>query len=140
MNWLLGGAGLHDAGNVLAAKMRARQALLESREELLKISAQVREAYLETRAAETEIDVTSEAVAAATEQLRMANVRLTHQIGTNLEVIQAERDYIDAMSRRIEAFVAFKKSQARLLHATGLISIETLTSDKPQNFELRRVK
>lgn len=140
LNWLVEGAGISNVGDTLKAKMNARKAFLEGREELLKISAQVRDAYLDTRAAETEIDVTSDAVASATEQLRMANVRLTHQIGTNLEVIQAERDYIDAVSRRIEAFVTFKKSQARLLHATGLISVDTLTSDKPQTFKLRRGK
>ncbi len=140
LNWLLAGAGIDNAGNVMAAKMRARRAMLQGREELLKISAEVRDAYLDTRANETEIDVTSDAVAAATEQLRMANLRLTHQIGTNLEVIQAERDYIDAVTRRIEAFVDYKKSQAKLLHATGLISVDSLTAEKPQTFQLRRGK
>lgn len=140
LNWLLAGAGVENASNVLAAKMRARRAILEGREELLRVSAQVRDAYLDTRAAETEIDVSSDAVASATEQLRMANIRLTHQIGTNLDVIQSERDFIDASSRRIEAFVNYKKSQARLLHATGLISVESLTADRPQRFQLRRGK
>lgn len=140
LNWLIAGAGINDAGNVMAAKMRARRAMLEGREELLRISAEVRDAYLDTRAAETEIDVTSDAVASATEQLRMSNLRLTHQIGTNLEVIQSQRDYIDAVSRRIEAFVSYKKSQARLLHATGLISIDSLTAERPQSFQLKRGK
>ncbi|MBX9690751.1 MAG: TolC family protein [Cyanobacteria bacterium] len=140
LNWLVAGAGLSDAGNALATRMQARRALLEGKEELLKICAEVRSAYLDTRAADTEIDVTSDAVEAATEQLRMANVRLTHQIGTNLEVIQAERDYIDAVSRRIDAFVNYKKSQARLLHATGMISVESLTAEQPQRFQLRRGK
>ncbi len=140
LNWLLAGAGINDAGNVLAARMRARKAMLEGKEELLKVSAQVRDAYNETRAAETEIEVTTEAVAAAGEQLRMATLRLTHQVGINLEVVQAERDYIDAVSRRIEAFVNFKKSQARLLHATGLISVDTLTADQAQRFQLRKGK
>lgn len=140
LNWLLAGGGLNDAGNSLAARMKARKALLEGKEELLKVSAQVRQAYNDTRAADTEIEVTTEAVGAAAEQLRMANLRLTHQVGINLEVVQAERDYIDAVSRRIEAFVNFKKSQARLLHATGLISVQTLTCDRAQRFQLRKGK
>lgn len=140
LNWLLAGAGISSAGDVMAARTRARRAMLEAKQELLKIAADVRIAYVDTRSAETELDVTSTAVAAATEQLRMANMRLTHQIGTNLEVIQAQRDYIDAVSKRIEAFIEYKKSQARLLHSIGLISVDTLTSGHAQRFELRRGK
>lgn len=140
LNWLLEGAGVGNAGNIAAARMRARRAMLEAQQELLKVGAEVRNAYIDTRAAETELDVTSEAVMTASEQLRMSNMRLTHQLGTNLEVIQSERDYIDAVSRRIEAFIEYKKSQARLLHAIGLISVDTLTSDRAQRFDLRRVK
>ncbi len=140
LNWLLQGAGIENASNVMAARIRTRRAVLQAQEEILKISAEVRDAYLDTRADETELEVTSDAVASATEQLRMANLRLTHQVGTNLEVIQAERDYIDANTRRIEAFINFRKSQGRLLHATGLISVDSLTADTPQRFQLKRGK
>jgi outer membrane protein TolC len=138
LNWMLAGAGVENAGNIAAANMKARRAWLESQEALLKISAEVREAYLDTRASETDIDVTSEAVRTATEEVRMADLRLRHQIGTNLELIQAQKDYVEALSRRVEAFVNYKQSQARLLHAIGLISIESLTSDHAQHFDLHR--
>jgi outer membrane protein TolC len=140
LNWLIAGAGVESASNILVGRQNTRRAILEGREELLRISAEVRDAYLDTRASETEIDVTSDAVQAATEQLRMATVRISHQIGTNLEVIQAQKDYIEALSRRIEAFVRYKQSQARLLHATGLISVDTLTATQPQRFQVRRTK
>lgn len=138
LNWLLAGAGVENAANIGAARLRARRAVLEAQESLLQISAQVREAYLDSRAAETDIEVSSEAVKMSSEEIRMADLRLRHQLGTNLELIQAQKDYVEALSKRIEAFVNYKQSQAKLLHAIGLVSIENLTSDHAQHFELHK--
>ena len=74
----------------------------------------------------------------SSEEIRMADLRLRHQLGTNLKLIQAQKDYVEALSKRIEAFVNYKQSQAKLLHAIGLVSIENLTSDHAQHFELHK--
>jgi outer membrane protein TolC len=47
-------------------------------------------------------------------------------VGTTLEVIQAERDYINSLTTQAQAIVGSNLAQAQLLHDTGIISADAL--------------
>ncbi|MBX9880206.1 MAG: TolC family protein [Candidatus Obscuribacterales bacterium] len=136
LNWLLYGAGVGSLGDMAAARAQARKAMLSANQELQTVIEDVRESFLDSETSESEIEVTSEAVAASGEALRLADLRLRYQLGTNLELIEAQRDYINALSRRVEAFIGYRQSQAKLLHAIGLISVDTLCAEKPSDFKV----
>jgi hypothetical protein len=128
LNWTLGNLGVTAATNILRLKHIARREMLACNSVILQIGQQVRSAYLNALAQREQIDVTAAAVAAATEQLRMANLRVQSGVGTNLELIQSQRAYIEAMINQAQAIVTSDQAQAQLLHDTGVISLDTLTA------------
>jgi outer membrane protein TolC len=128
MNWSLAGLGYTTSQNILSARALARQALLQANQQLLLVSQQVRSSYLNALTAREQIDVAAAAVASSGEALRLANLRVQTGVGTNLELIQAQRDYITALVNQAQAIISSNQAQAQLLRDTGLISVETLTS------------
>ena len=110
----------------MTTKHIARQALLQANQELQLVLEQVRFAYCSKVAAREQIDSAAYAVKAASEALRLATLRLRSGTGTNLECIQAQRDYGTALIAQIQAIVGSSQAQAQLLHDTGLISLDTL--------------
>ncbi len=130
LNWLLPGMGVVDIGNGLALREQARKVTLQANETLLRILEEVRASYLEVLTTKEEITVTHSAVTSASEELRIADLRVRYGVGTNLELLSAQKDYFDALSRQAEAIVNYRKSQARLLRDTGTISIASLTTDR----------
>jgi outer membrane protein TolC len=127
LNWTLGNLGTTAAANILGARAVARQAMLQANQVLLQVSQQVRSSYLNALTAREQIDVTATGVASSAEELRLANLRVQMGVGTNLELIQAQRDYIMALINQAQAIIASNQAQAQLLHDTGLISQDTLT-------------
>jgi outer membrane protein TolC len=113
--------------NVLSAKALARQSLLQANQTLMDVDSQVRTSYLNALTAREQIDVTASAVASSEEALRLANLRLTTGAGTNLELIQAQRDYINSLVNHAQAIIASNQAQAQVLRDTGMISVDTLT-------------
>ena len=87
---------------------------------------QVRSDYLQWRAAREQIDNAAHGASSSGEELRLAAIRLKEGVGTNLELIQAERDYINALTSQAQAIVGSNLAQAQLLHDTGIISMDTL--------------
>jgi len=87
---------------------------------------QVHSDYLTWHAAREQIDNAALGVRASEEELRIAQVRLRSDVGTNLEVIQGQRDYINSLSTQVTAIVNSNNAQAQLLHDTGLISSDTI--------------
>ena len=65
-------------------------------------------------------------VDSSAEELRLAELRLGTGVGTNLELIQAQRDYITALTTQAQAIVGSNLAQAQLLHDTGIISMDTI--------------
>jgi outer membrane protein TolC len=126
-NWSIGGLGLTATGNILQARAQARQAMLQANQVMTNINDQVRPDYLNMMAARAQIDVTATGVASSAEELRLANLRVQMGVGTNLELIQAQRDYITSLINQAQAIIACNQAQATLLHDTGLISLEALT-------------
>lgn len=128
LTWSIPSLGVPDMMNVQSQRMLARQALLQYNNQVIQVTQQVRSSYLAALVAEEAVDVAGEGVVASTEGLRLANLRLRHGAGTNLEVIQAQRDYIQALVNQAQAIVAFNNAQAQLLRDTGQISLATLTT------------
>jgi outer membrane protein TolC len=131
VQWTLGGLGLTQASKVQEAKYYARREQLEFNQSLNKIYEQVRDAYLSSMSAETLVSETTDAVKYATEGLRVAELRFKEGIGTYLDVLNAQRDYIRSLTAKAKAIIKFNTSQAELLYAIGRISTETVTSQVP---------
>lgn len=129
--WNLGGLGLKEISQIESAKADARRVSFEFNRALAQVYQDVRDAYLSSLAAENMIVETTDTVNYGAEQLRVSEIRLKDGIGTSLDVINAERDYINALVSKAQAIIQYNVSQAKLLHAIGRISLDTLTSNVP---------
>lgn len=130
LNWFLPGMGVSATGDALSLREDARKVALKGQQIILNILEEVRSSYLQTLTAREEITVAYNGIVSATEELRIADMRLKYNVGTNLELLSAQRDYFDALSRQAEAIVNYRKAQARLLRDTGTISISALVTDR----------
>jgi OMF family outer membrane factor len=128
VNWNLLSLGAPDMARMQAEKATARAAMLKAHQEVLNVLTEVRQAYLASVSAEEQIDLAAKEVAMAKEQLRLAKMRLENGLGSNLELIQAERDLTNASMDKAQSIIEFNIAQAQLLHDTGLISVDTITS------------
>ena len=104
----------------MTAKAQARAALLNSNQQLLYVVQQVRESYLNSQTAERQIEVADKGVISSAEELRLARVRLANGVGTNIDVINAQRDFITALVQKANAIIQFNIAQAQLLHDIGV--------------------
>lgn len=126
--WSLPNLGQGSVASILSARALARQALLQANQELLNVGEQVRFAYCTKIAAREQIESAAYGVKSSEEALRLAALRLRTGVGTNLELIQAQRDYVNALTAQVQAITGSNQAQAQLLHDTGLISFDTLTN------------
>jgi outer membrane protein TolC len=124
------GLGVPNFASVQAARANARIALLNSNQQLINVLQQVRESYLNSETAERQIEVADKAVISSTEELRLSRVRLANGVGTNIDVINSQRDFITSLVNKANAILTFNLAQTQLLHDIGLISVETLTSGR----------
>jgi outer membrane protein TolC len=124
--WNLSNLGSSAICSIGGSRALARQAMIQANQEFELVVEQVRSSYLNTISAREQIDSSARGVASTTEALRLANLRLTTGLGTNLELIQAQRDYVAALIRQAQAIVASNLAQVQLLHDTGLISRESI--------------
>lgn len=130
VNWTLGSLGLSDTANIQAARWQSRQALIKANKQFVDVFEQVRTSYADTLTAEQKIEQTDEQVASATEELRLARLRLDTGLGTNLDVLTAQRDLTQAYIDQAEAVISFNLTQVQLVRDTGLISVDALTSGR----------
>lgn len=131
MQWQLGGLGLTAASQVQAARAEAHRRQLEFLRELNRVYKEVRDSYLSVITAENLIIETTDAVNSSKEQLRVAKDRLENGVGTNLDVINAQRDYTSSLIDKAQAIIQFNTAQAQLLRDVGRISVSTLVSSVP---------
>ncbi|HEY9793345.1 MAG TPA: TolC family protein [Candidatus Obscuribacterales bacterium] len=128
INQSLSNLGVSQVASILQARTGERQTVLQANQVLQVVNQQVRPSYLNMLVAREQIDVTAAGVASSAEELRLANLRVQMGVGTNLELIQAQRDYITALINQAQAIIASNQAQAQLLHDTGVISFDTLTN------------
>jgi outer membrane protein TolC len=136
VDWNYPNAGVPTFGTVMSARALARQALLNSNNQLLTVIQQVRETYLTSQTAERQIEVTTKAVISSAEELRLARVRLANGVGTNIDVINAQRDFTTSLVNKADAIVQFNIAQAQLMHDIGVITYDNLTSGRLLGKEL----
>ena len=127
LNWSLPNAGIGTAGNVLAAKGLARVALMQMNQAIAQVLQRVHTDYLSVLSTRSVIDSAAFAVISSREAWRLSRIRLKEGVGTNLEQIQAQRDYIKALTNQAQAIGNSNIAQAQLLHDMGMISVATLT-------------
>jgi outer membrane protein TolC len=130
VDWNFEGAGSVALANIQSSRALARKALLQSNQELMLVLQEVRDSYLTSQTAERQIEVSTKEVISAAEQLRLARVRLANGVGTNIDVINAQRDFTTALVNKADAIIAFNIAQAQLLRDIGLIGRQTLTSGR----------
>lgn len=130
MNWDLEGLGGVDISEVQAAKAESRRAMLRYNDQLVKITEQVRTSYLSSLSAATQVEETSAEVASALEELRFAQERVQNGVGTNVDVITAQRDYTSALVAKAQSIIDYNVSQIQLLHDIGLITVDSVVSGK----------
>jgi outer membrane protein TolC len=128
LSWSPPNLGLSTVGAIYAARVLARQALQQCNQELDQMLELIRSDYLAIIAARPQIDQAAQTVSESREVLGLARRRLKLGLGTNLEVIDAQKDYVAALTAQADAIVASNFAQARLLHDMGMISPTTLTS------------
>jgi outer membrane protein TolC len=128
VNWNLPYMGLPTAFNIASARVLANQAQLQANQELLLVLEQVRGDYLTALSTRAQIDSAAYGGVSASEGLRLAQLRLRSGVGSNLELITAQRNYTEATTAQAQAIIASNVAQAQLLHDMGVITIDALTS------------
>jgi outer membrane protein TolC len=130
VGWNYNNAGVPQFANTMSNRALARQALLNSNSQLMTVTQQVRETYLTSVTAERQIEVTTKAVISAAEELRLARVRLQNGVGTNLDVINAQRDFTTALINKADAIIQFNIAQCQLVHDIGVVTVDNLTAGR----------
>lgn len=133
VDWNYLNCGVPALGNTLAAKALARQAMLNANQQLMAVLQQVRESYITSQTAERQIEVTTKGVISSAEALRLSRVRLANGVGTNIDVINAQRDFTTALTNKADAIIQFNIAQAQLLHDMGVITVDNLVSGRLVN-------
>ena len=130
LDWNFLNMGAPQMANMASAKALARQQSLRVNQQVMAVLQQVRESYLNSQTAERQIEVATKEVLSSAEELRLARVRLANGVGTNIDVINAQRDFTQALTDKADAIVQFNIQQVQLLHDIGVISYDTLTSGR----------
>lgn len=133
LQWNIGGMGVTAIGKIQEARADVRRRQLQFLRELNKVYKEVRDAYLNSIEAENLIIETTDTVNSSREQLRVAKDRLTNGVGTNLDVINAEREYTAALVDA-KAIIQFNTAQCELMRDIGKVSVSTLTPAAPLRF------
>jgi outer membrane protein TolC len=128
VTWRFDGLGMKSITNAEAYKWQARRALVDASQLFLDVMEQVRNAYDLTLTSEQAIEESANEVLSAEEELRLARMRLDNGLGTNLDVLTAQRDLTQARLDKALALLNFNKAQQQLLHDVGLISVNNLSS------------
>jgi outer membrane protein TolC len=137
LNWSFTNLSLNYVSNVVGARSLARQALLQANQQVMIIEDQVRNSYLNALAANNQIESTGSQLDSTREALRLAELRLKAGTGTNLELIQAQSDYVNSLTTETQSLIAFQQAQAQLIHDIGVISRATLTGGYAPPVEAR---
>ena len=101
--------------------------MMQCNQELSLVEQNVRTDFHNIKSAKQVIDKAAAAVTASREALRLARIRLSAGVGTSLDVINAQKDYVSNLSTKAQAIVASNVAQAQLLHDIAMINATTLT-------------
>jgi outer membrane protein TolC len=111
-------AGRHEVSKAGLELRRAKVQLARTHQAII---LEVRDGTRNLLSARRGIEAAERRRAAAQEQLRAERVRLEHGESTPFDVLQRERDLVDAESQKINALRLYRTSEADLLRAQGTI-------------------
>jgi outer membrane protein TolC len=126
-SWTAGGVFSIPLGNTTAraearrADLELRRARTEVRRVEQSIVLEVREAIRNMLSSQEGIEAAERRRLAAAEQFRAEGIRLEHGESTPFDVLQRERDLVDAESEKIAALQAYRVSLTALDRAQGTI-------------------
>ncbi|EAX47472.1 outer membrane efflux protein [Thermosinus carboxydivorans Nor1] len=112
-------------GNVTSAKIKQADAALAKAQEQARqtrdaVQLEVRQAYLSLKEAEKRIETTKVAVDKAEEDYKIAQVRYSAGVGTNLDVMDAQVALTQAKTNYVQALYDYNTSKAKLDKAMGI--------------------
>lgn len=119
---ILTGLGLGQISPINEQRALSRQAGLELENEMLQIEAQVRDAFLRSQSADKQIEAADRQLSASTEGIKLARIRLQNGVGTNIDLIDTQRNYVNSLVNKVRAIVEYNQAQVDLLRSIGLIS------------------
>lgn len=102
------------SAEIFATNVKEDLSALERR-----IQIEVKQGFLDLNAAKKNLDVTNKNVVSAQENRRINTERYNLGAGNIVELLQADRDYIQAVSNNIDALFGFFTARDRLLNALG---------------------
>jgi outer membrane protein len=109
--------------NVDAGIQSAEVQALNAQEDLAalerQIKIEIKQGYLDLLAAKKNLDVTNKNVVSARENRRVNTERYNLGAGNIVELLQADRDYVQAVSNNIESLFGFFTARDNLLNAIG---------------------
>ena len=126
-NWAVGLTASWNAfdSGVTSAKIKqsnsaVAKALQQAKQTKDSVQLEVRQAYLNMNEADKRIETTQVAVEKAEEDYKIAGVRYSAGVGTNLDVIDAQVALTDAKNNYIQAMYDYNTSKADLDKAMGI--------------------
>jgi outer membrane protein TolC len=119
LGWKIGPGGLFDRQRKRVAEAEKQGALLQAAKWKAAVGREVVEAMARVRSAKDQIDITDEAVATATEMVKLARERQASQLGVVLEYLLAREELNQAQRSRVGAVAAYNQAQHHLLRAIG---------------------
>ena len=118
-NWNVFDSGLTDA-KISQAKASVEKAQEQLRKTRDAAHLEVRQAYLNMQEAEKRFDTTKVAVLQAEEDYKIAQVRYSAGVGTNLDVMDSQVALTQAKTNYIQALYDYNTSKAKLEKAMGI--------------------
>lgn len=108
------------AAQVKAAKARSEQVKHQAKDITSTVEFEVQQAYLNMKKAESNIGTNQVAVEKATEDFKLASARYGVNLGTNLDVVDAQVALTTARTAYTESLYDYNVSKAALENAMGL--------------------
>lgn len=112
--------GFRQSGQIAYRKADHNEARLHSAQVRDDVTLEVESAYDRLIQAKKSLDVQAETIAQADEGLKIANVRYTSGVGTQLEVLSAQTALTQARTAQAEALFNFRAARSALKKATTL--------------------
>lgn len=128
LTWQLNNLGIPVLPNFASGLAQARADQYALRNVELNVRADVRQAYDNCLAYNTNIGIAKLAAAQAQEQLLLAEERLKSGIGINIDVIQAQSALTVALRNYVNAIYSYNMEQAKLRRAIGGFTISAVKS------------
>jgi outer membrane protein TolC len=120
-NWRVGPGGLLDFSRMDYAESKLEQNQLADARLHDQVTQQVVQSFEAVNSAKDQIDLTKEAVALAEQNLKLSQDRRQFGVANVLEVIQAQKDVVQARISFVHALDQYAKSEYALAQAVGQI-------------------